>query len=63
MKHKVEVTIEKKKKGLFGTKTVKETKEIWVDGKTYRKMQKEKNNRPYTVEEMMLYDALFDERD
>ena len=61
MKHKVTVTVETKKKGLFGTKTVKETKEIWVDGKTYRQMQKEKTNRPYTVEEMMLYDSLFDE--
>ena len=61
MKHKVMVTIRKKKKGLFGTKVVKETKEVWVDEKTYRKMQKEKNNKPYTVEEMMLYDSLFDE--
>lgn len=61
MKHKVEVIIEKKKKGLFGTKTVKETKEVWVDDKTYRKMQKEKKNRPYTVEEMLLYDELLDD--
>ena len=63
MKHKVEVTVERKKKGLFGTKTVKETKEVWVDEKTYRKMKKEKGSRPYTVEEMMLYDAIFDEGD
>ena len=61
MKHKVKVVVETKKKGLLGTKTVQEVKEVWVDGPTYRKMQKEKGNRPYTVEEMMLYDALFDE--
>ena len=61
MKHKVMVTVATKKKGLFGTKTVKENKNVWVDGKTFRKMQKERNNRPYTIEEMMIYDDLFDE--
>ena len=60
MKHKVKVVVETKKKGLLGTKTVQEVKDVWVNGPTSRKMQKEKNNRPYTVEEMMLYDALFD---
>ena len=63
MKHKVKVVVETKKKGLLGTKTVKETKDIWVDGKTYKKMQKEKSNRPYSIEELMFYDYLFDEWD
>ena len=63
MKHKVKVVVEKKKKGLLGTNTVKETKEVWVDGKTYRKMLKEKGDRPYTIEEMMVYDILFDDWD
>ena len=34
---------------------------IEVDGKTYKKMKKEWENRPYSIEEMMLYDDLFDE--
>ena len=34
---------------------------IEADGKTYRKIKKEQRNRPYSIEEMMLYDVLFDE--
>ena len=60
MKHKVQVIVESKKKGFFGTKTVREKKTIEVDGKTYRKMKKDYNNRPYSVEEMALYDDIFD---
>ena len=55
MKHKVKITVETKKKGLFGTKTVCEEKTVWVDSKTYKQIQKKHGNRPYTVEEMMLY--------
>ena len=40
-----------------------ETRTIEVDGKTYKKMQQEKKNRPYSIEEMMLYDEIFDEWD
>ena len=61
MKHKVEVMVETEKKGLFGIRMVLEKKTIEVDGKTYKKMQKEKKNRPYSIEEMMLYDDIFDE--
>ena len=28
---------------------------------TYKKLQKEKKNRPCSIEEMMLYDEIFDE--
>lgn len=34
---------------------------IYVDGKTYRKMKRDFNNRPYSIEEMFLYDMLFDD--
>lgn len=61
MKHKVKVQIPVEKRGLFGIKkTVMETRTIEVDGKTYKKMKKEWENRPYSIEEMMFYDDLFD---
>ena len=62
MKHKVKVKVPIEKRGLFGTKkTVTETRVIEVDDATYKKMQKNKKNRPYSIEEMMLYDEVFDE--
>ena len=64
MKHKVKVQVPVEKRGLFRIKkTVMETRTIEVDGKTYKKMQKEKKNRPYSIEEMMFYDEIFDEWD
>ena len=60
MKHKVKVKVPVEKRVLFGIKkTVMETHTIDVDGKTYKKMKKEWENRPYSIEEMMLYDDLF----
>ena len=62
MKHKVKVQVLVEKRGLFGIKkTVMETYIIKVDRKTYKKMKKEWENRPYSIEEMMLYDDIFDE--
>ncbi|WP_242828531.1 hypothetical protein [Enterocloster clostridioformis] len=59
---KVQVPVEKR--GLLGLKkTVMETRTIEVDDKTYKKMKKEQKNRPYSIEEMMLYDEIFDEWD
>lgn len=63
MKHKVQVMVETEKRGLFGKKKVLEKRTIEVDGKTYKRMQKEQRNRPYSMEEMMLYDEIFDEWD
>ena len=61
MKHKIKVRIPVEKRGLFGNKkTVMETRTVEVDGKTYRQLRKEWNSRPYSIEEMMLYDELFD---
>ena len=62
MKHKVKVQVPVEKHGLFGIKkTVMETRTIEVDGKTYKKMKKEWDNRPYSIEQMILYDDLFEE--
>lgn len=64
MKHKIKVQVPVEKRGFLGMKkTVMETRTIEVDGKTYKKMQKEAKNRPYSIEEMMLYDEIFDEWD
>ena len=61
MKHKVKVQVPVEKRGLLGfKKTVMETRTIEVDGKTYKKLKKEWENRPYSIEEMMFYDDLFD---
>lgn len=64
MKHKVKVQVLVEKRGLLGfKKTVMETRTIEVDDKTYKKLKKEQKNRPYTVEEMMFYDEIFDDWD
>ena len=61
MKSKIKVQVPVEKRGFLGIKkTVMETRTIEVDGKTYKKMQKEWNNRPYSIEEMMLYDEIFE---
>ena len=51
MKHKVKVQVPVEKKGIFGIKkTVMETRTIEVDGKTYKKMKKQWDNRPYSYD-------------
>ena len=59
MKHKIKVKVPIEKKGLFGAKTFLETRVIEVDDKTFREMKKKQKNRPFSIEEMMLYDDLF----
>nr|MDD6336000.1 hypothetical protein [bacterium] len=62
MKYKVKVQVPVEKIGLFGIKkTIMEERTIEVDRKTYQKIQKAIKNRSYSIEEMMLYDAIFDE--
>lgn len=69
MKHKVKVNVSVEKRGFLGMKkTVMETRVIEVDDKTFRKMKREQReqrrrqkNRPFSLEEMMLYDMIFDD--
>lgn len=62
MKHRIKVQVPVEKRGFLGIKkTVMETRTIEVDGRTYKKMQRDYNNRPYSIEEMMLYDDLYDD--
>ena len=63
MKHKVRVKVPVEKKGLFGKRTIMEERMIEVDDKTYRKLRTDQRNRPYSIDEMMLCDEIFDEWD
>ncbi len=62
MKHKIKVMVETEKNTVFGKKKVYEERVITVDDRTFRKMQKEKK-QSYSIEEMMMYDEIFDEWD
>ena len=63
MKHKIKAKVPVEKRGFLGIKkVVMETRTIEVDEKTYKKLKKEWENRPYNIEEMMFYDdIIFDE--
>ena len=62
MKHKIVSYVETTKRGFLGfPKKVWEKRVVYVDGKTYRKLKRNFNNRPYSIEEMILYDMIFDE--
>lgn len=63
MKHKIKVKVPVEKRSFLGIKkTVMETRTIEVDGKTYKKLKKEWEKRPFSIEEMMFYDdIIFDE--
>ena len=63
MKHKIKAKVPVEKRGFLGIKkVVMETRTIEVDEKTYKKLKKEWENRPYSIEEMMFYDdIIFDE--
>lgn len=58
MNHKVKVTIETEKQGLFGKKKVLEERWIEVDEKTYQKMLRdgEIKDDGLSVEDMVLMD-------
>jgi len=61
MNHKVKVTIETEKKGLFGKKKVTEERWIEVDEKTYQKMLRDgKIKDNLSVEDMVLMDWFLD---
>ena len=60
MKHKVRALVQVEKYGLFGKTKVFEERTITVDGKTYRKMKKAEQERPFSIGEMMFYDLIWD---
>jgi len=61
MNHKVKVTIETEKQGLFGKKKVTEERWIEVDEKTYQKMLRDGEIKDdLSVEDMVLMDVFLD---
>lgn len=63
MKRRIKVKVEVERQGLLGKKKVLEDRIIEVDEATYRKMKREQKNRPFTMDELMYYDEIFDEWD
>lgn len=62
--HKIKVKVPVEKRSLFGfKKTVYEERVIEVDDKTYQELKKKQESKPYSIDEMMLYDEVFDEWD
>lgn len=59
MTHKIKALVPVEKRTLFGKRTVYEYKTVTVDGKTYRKMQREQKNCPFGIGEMMFYDTIW----
>ena len=56
---KIQITEENVVRGFLGRKkTKKVTRTIKVDNKTYKKIMKERANRPFSLDEMYLYDVL-----
>lgn len=67
MKHKVRVRVPVVRRGLFGRETVVyEERTAVVDGRTYRRMKKERQQRRSQdlmdfIDEMELLDAIFED--
>lgn len=61
MNHKVKMMVPVEKRTLFGKKTVMQERTVTVDGKTYRKMKKAERDRPFSIDEMMFYDCIWED--
>ena len=61
MNHKVKMMVPVEKRTLFGKKTVMQERTVTVDGKTYRKMKKAERDRPFSIDEMMFYDWIWED--
>ena len=61
MKHKITVMVPVEKRGFFGKKTVMEKRTVTVDSKTYKKLKAQYRNRPFSLDELIMYDVIFDD--
>ena len=62
MKRRIKVDVPVEKRVFLGfKKTVYESRTIEVDAKTYKRIRRQNRNCPYSIEEMMFYDELFDD--
>ena len=60
MKRKARIQVEAEKRALLGVKRKAiETRTVEANSKTRHKMKRDQNMRPFSVEEMMLFDDLF----
>ena len=62
MKRRVDITIEEKKKGLFGTKVVRETRTATMEEKEYRRLKNKLDaGKSITLGDLLMYDCIFDD--
>ena len=62
MNHRVDITFEEKKRGFLRTRTVRETRSVSMDERTYRKLKKRLNaGRSITVDDLIMYDCVLEE--
>ncbi len=62
LKHKIRIKAPVERRRPFvGRKTAMEARTVWVDGKACTKTQKEQGNKPYSLEELIFYDEVFDD--
>ena len=62
MKRRVDITIEEKKRGIFGTKIVRETRTVSMDEKEYRKLKRKlEAGRSITLDDLIMYDCIFED--
>lgn len=62
-KRKVIVMVQRKKRGLFGSKEVLEPRYIKLDRKTYKEWKKrsKSSSEPIRLDEMIFYDEIYDD--
>ena len=62
MWHKITYYETVKERGFFGIpRTRKEKRTMLVDEKTWKKLKRQKNKQPITLDEMIMYDCIFDD--
>ena len=62
MWHKITYYETVKEPGFLGIpRTRKEKRTMLVDEKTWKKLKRQKNKQPITLDEMIMYDCIFDD--
>ena len=62
MKHRIRFKVPAERRGwLRNHKKAVETRTVWVDDKTYGKIRNEQGRQPYSLEELVFYDEIFDD--
>ena len=62
MRRNVDITFEEKKRGLFRTRIIRETRTVSMNERDYRRLRKELNaGRSITMDDLILYDCILDD--